>query len=456
MEKFIARSIEYGLYLFLFLLPWQTRWIFYPRELGGAFYEYGSFSLYLTDILAILILLFSGIFFSRQRKTKDLFSLAKYWYAIILLDLAAFVSIFFATDTWLAIYRYLGLLLGIGIFSLLINFPFKKSWALISLSLSVLIQSGIAFYQFFSQDSLESKWLGMARHIPYDAGVSVVEAMGNLGFVERWMRAYGSLPHPNMLGGFLAMSLILVVSYHVYGRKRDWQTDSEDYSFSKFIQSLLFRLTVVFSGAALFLSFSRSAWLAAFLFLGLFLFILILKRDLLSQKFLLPLVLSLGVILFFLSYPFSNLIESRIEARMRIEQISSHERASSTEQAILAIKEDWLIGKGIGNYTLVASQSRPDQPAYNYQPAHNSFLLLWAEIGIIGIIAFIFLLLSVFLLDVSAVTLAFRFPILIALGLLLYFDHWFWSLHFGVLFLFALLGLARRLFSIDEEPQDVV
>jgi len=49
MLKTINKTIEYGLYLLVFLLPIQTRWII---KLGES--EYGTVSLYGTDVLLIL------------------------------------------------------------------------------------------------------------------------------------------------------------------------------------------------------------------------------------------------------------------------------------------------------------------------------------------------------------------------------------------------------------------
>ncbi|MFH0924009.1 MAG: hypothetical protein V1825_04730 [Candidatus Falkowbacteria bacterium] len=64
MLKTINKTIEYGLYLLVFLLPIQTRWII---KLGES--EYGTVSLYGTDILLImLIALFAVLHF----KTKKL------------------------------------------------------------------------------------------------------------------------------------------------------------------------------------------------------------------------------------------------------------------------------------------------------------------------------------------------------------------------------------------------
>jgi len=55
--KFINKTIEYGLYLLVFALPIQTRWIIKAGALNGGPWEYGTYSLYATDILLLLLLL---------------------------------------------------------------------------------------------------------------------------------------------------------------------------------------------------------------------------------------------------------------------------------------------------------------------------------------------------------------------------------------------------------------
>ena len=55
----------------------------------------------------------------------------------------------------------------------------------------------------------------MAVHKAEELGTSVVETVGADGLGERWLRAYGGLDHPNILGGILAVALLLFIILHI-------------------------------------------------------------------------------------------------------------------------------------------------------------------------------------------------------------------------------------------------
>ena len=146
----IEKIIEYGLYLLIFLLPVQARWIIRAGELNGGYSEYGTVSLYGTDILIIIILI-SFVFYKflisnfkflinvkcqmsppkvnpcpSGRRAPLVGNVKLAWLFIVLLGLASFISIFFAPDKILAIYSYIKLLLGVGLFWLVINANYDR------------------------------------------------------------------------------------------------------------------------------------------------------------------------------------------------------------------------------------------------------------------------------------------------------------------------------------------
>ena len=472
--------IEYGLYLLVFLLPIQTRWIIKAGELG----EYGTISLYGTDILLILLLSLFIVFKSQipnpksQINYKSQIPNPKYriWFLIAGLELMVFISIFFADDKLIAVYRYGLFLLGVGLFWLIISANYNKIKLVYSLLAGIFLQACLGIWQFLTQSSFACKWLGLAQHNAGDLGVSVVEAISSIdGIAERWLRAYGGLDHPNVLGGLLVVGLLLIVGLLVINSKYQIPNNKQ-------IPNIKFQITnkfhpAIFCGTkfqnyllityylllitALFFTFSRGAWLGLIVGLAMMLFIVVVKKNLAVQKKILEIILISGILIFILFNQYQDLVMTRVSGDARLEVKSSIERIESYKDSWELIKDNWLLGVGIGNYTLeirnLKLEIEDDMPSWYYQPVHNVFLLLWAEIGIIGLLFFISLfLLSAFLSAQAGCFLLSKnkaeaenfniqkFSLLAALLVMFLVDHWWWSLHFGVLFLWLVLGLMLK------------
>ncbi len=463
LKNKLSIMIEYSLYLFIFILPWQTRLIIKEGEINGGYFEYGTYSLYASDILLLFLFFLSAIYVFKKRKgwqdfyQKNNIKIKKYWYALAFLDLFAFISIFVASNHYLAFYKYICLLSGIGLFVIIIYFPYKKSKAIVSFSLSLLLQGIIALVQFFMQISPANKYLGMANHDPINLGVSVVEGMGNLGYIERWLRSYGSLDHPNILGGFLTMGLLIVLINLLIKSKKTSLNHLDNFRRKIFKMNILFYPVIFFTVIGIFFSFSRTAWLAMFIFLSLFILITIFKKDKLIQKYFLPIFLYSGIIIFLISIPFGNLIEARLKGQGRLEYISKVERINSAYLAKDILKDHYLFGTGIANYTLsLKNDYVKDEKSYYYQPTHNTFLLIWSEIGIFGLIAFLLFLMFLFFEESNKESFIYRITLFFTFVVFLFFDHWWWSLHFGILYFFLICGFFSVLFKLDNKAENML
>jgi O-antigen ligase len=130
-----------------------------------------------------------------------------------------------------------------------------------------------------------------------------------------------------------------------------------------------------------------------------------------------------------------------------LENISNTERLNQTNEAINIIKENLFSGIGINNYT---SQLKlfdiEEREAWNYQPVHNVYLLSLAELGLLGFITFLTIF-AFLLYKCFKNKLFFDFFLIISILMLFLFDHWLWSLHFGIMFLFFILALIQRKIS---------
>lgn len=466
----IKKILEILIYLTAFLLPIQTRWIIHSGVLNGAYFEYGTISLYAIDILILLMLLFVfGDFFIKRFKgphVKD------YWWLLAVLEFSVFVSIIFSLDKLIAIYGYLRFLIGLALFYLILNLNYSRIKLIYSFLTGVLIQAFLGIWQFLTQSSFSTKWLGIAVHDPATLGTSVVETQGGV----RWLRAYGGLDHPNMLGGLMVIGLFFVILllieqgevkknnkflnlmtrwkvFDLYPLKKYKPAfNIRDYFTINFLALIAYYFLLVIFFVTLIFTFSRGSWIA---FLGGFLAILlasIYRRDLFIQKKLLKVVLVVGVLIFILFNIYGDLAQTRVSAQTRLEIKSNIERMESYQSAEEILNNNWFFGVGVGNYPLaVEKYVLGGQPAYYYQPVHNVFLLVWSEIGIIGLIFF-----ASFLFFVSYVLSKnlknkknkdiYLISILIAVLVSSLFDHWWWSLHFGILLFWFILA-----FLLNEE-----
>ena len=109
----IQKIISWGFYLMVFLLPWQTSWLAQAGELNGGFWEYGTFSLYATDLLFLLtLLLFVSWQFDRGVPPKNI-KFSKLGFSLLAFLIIAALSTFWAVSQPLAWFGFLQLAEGL-------------------------------------------------------------------------------------------------------------------------------------------------------------------------------------------------------------------------------------------------------------------------------------------------------------------------------------------------------
>src|SRR3989338_1267451 len=190
--------------LFGFLLPLQTRWIVRDAPVDDSVWEYGRVSIYSFDLVLLLIavivlFLLSG---SRIKSRMTMGRLAWTMGAAVFVVYELFVSLE-PVLTGAALVRVLLIAVAGG-------YLFKQDSIVLPRTLSAFVVSmtpsaGFGAAQFFTQSSMIStKWLGLSWQEASTLGASVVEAQGG-----RWLRAHGTMPHPNALGGFSSVALVI-------------------------------------------------------------------------------------------------------------------------------------------------------------------------------------------------------------------------------------------------------
>jgi len=425
--NFFKKLIAYSFYLFVFLLPWQTKLIL--RSDATNFQE---ISLYLSS--AFLIFSLFLLFFYKIKWFKDETKVSGLWLALTSFEIFIIISFFFSTDQILSFYHYILILLGIGLFYLLreANDKYQYEEAILNKTkivylffISVFLQACLGIYQFLTQSTFAFKYLGLAEHNPNALGTAVVECSSG-----RWLRSYGGFDHPNIFGGVLAITLL--VSIYLLARKKVIRSKAE-------MSSSLFLFIFYFVGLlALFFTFSRAAYLAFFIGLICLLIINIRQKDYwILGRFLALLFFSI-VMAGLIAFPYSDLLVARSGSDTRLERKSRDERIEYSYQAKEVISQHWASGVGIGNYVNfieIKDQFRKD--IWDYQPVHNFFLLLWAEAGVGALFS---ILIFFFYLKKDCQTNIF-WAVFMAVITLMFFDHWLLSLPFGVIFLFFVFGL---------------
>lgn len=417
----IARVI---FYLWLLLLPWQTRFFW----TSGWPSEYHTYSIFVTDLVFGV---WAGLVTLRIKRDWPPvpFSLKL---AVSFLVIGGLLSLIGSVDFWYSVYSLLRVLAAISLIWLIPMLGVSLRTVYLMLLGGILAPMLLGLAQFLFQQSWSSKWLGLALHDPSVSGTSVVE----FG-LERWLRAYGSLPHPNILGGLLVAGLILS-GYFYLKFYVDWDTAARYYLGIGYLSIWVLAL------AALIATFSRSAWIGFLIGLGIIGVEAFANQriKLSARPAFIKLMAIAAVVVSLFGFFWTPLFTGRLTGEGRLEVKSFSEREIYKQQARFLASKNWFNGVGFGNFTLAARQVFGFKaPVEFYQPVHDIYWLSFSEIGIMAI--GFWLLLFGFLIGrvgggVGPAMLI--FSIFLTIGI---FDHYFWSLPYGLWLFWLSLALAN-------------
>lgn len=375
----------------------------------------------------------------------------------------AALSLSAALNAWLGLYHWLRLALMVGLFFYVIFNLKRYNWRLILwlLVIAGLLQAAIAGFQFFAQSDLGLQVLGEARLGPQIDGVAKLEVGG-----QKIVRGYGLLPHPNVLGAFLILAIFSLLGLFLGNGqlnspsfKKGGKRRRLNFSFLLYALTGLALIVFLFG---LFVTFSRSAWLAGavggVLFLAGYFWRYYHSKQQgaadLSRLAVLGGTLVLTVIL--LVVVFTPLVQERL-------RVLPDEPAVALRQFYLQAGGQMFVGSpvlgvGLGQFVPNLKLQQPDllYPEWLFQPVHNIYVLAAIELGILGLLAFIVLLILVlrFVLlssvngHLSFVKSQMAFVILafLIIGL---FDHFFWTTPAGQYLFWLVLGLTGAMGLTD-------
>jgi len=422
----LSKITDYLILIFLFFLPWQTRWIYGYATLNGRPWEYGTLSFYGTEILLWFIIILTGIRLFGNKEFWQNIQNKSFWLWRLFIFIIGLSIIFFGIYTYAvspvkeASIQFVSRFIGAICLMICLaqsKLDFKKMG--LAFWCGGVLQGLLAIWQFWSQSVFSSKWLGLAVHSASDIGASVIQTAD-----ERWLRAYGSFGWPNSLGIYLAIVFVLGILL------------AQKYS-KKFQPLFLVGQIIVMAG--LIFSFSRASWLAT---VAGILFLLVIaiwkKRKEIVISILKNLIAGILMLIIILSI-LPNLFIARVQSSGYLEQLSIAERVSQYDTVGDIIADNFLMGVGPGMYTYYLAENF-EIPAYGlYQPVHNVYLLALAEFGVIWFLIFIIGLayLAIHLYKKNILFL----PLIVVLFSFGFFDHYLWTLFAGQVLLFSIFGL---------------
>ncbi len=423
--------------LFLASLFFPIRYVFPTKEAfqTGAYSDFTSISLYLSDIFLILTTLFILPLKSSKLSQEDL-KIANLGLPIFLIWLILGIIFKLRTNSslnyWFLL-KYLELAVSYGTAYYLFSKTTIKGLFLKSFVFFATFESILALWQFFNQKSLGLGKIGEQVLSPHLQGIAKIVSDGTA-----YIRGYGTFPHPNLLSAFLVVGVFFSIYLLINSKNK-----------------LLYNLAILINTLGLTVTFSRAAYLALAIGLVMFFYYtLVIARSasdeaISHQKKIASVALAMTAMAILASF---ILFHPYLSTRATISDSASLERIFYAKLGLQMIKENPVFGIGIGESVLHMQQfSYLRLWPWQIQPIHNYFLLAAAELGIPGAL----ILISIFLSHLWGLVKKLKSPIsfelttyyllfttiLCAFLVLMQFDHYFYTLQQTQMLLWVILGI---------------
>lgn len=369
MERFFA-------VFWLLSIPTQLGRHFWLKESSvmGVRIDYLSIIFYLTDLVWLGWVI-------KNKETKKILNSKSLNFTNLIILLFVGVNIIFSGARWVALYRWL----RIGQWWLTIKLVNKNKKEILNYLIKIvpwwiIVESFLGLAQIINGGSLNGIWwwLGERRFTYGGIGIAQFRILD-----QAWIRAYGTFSHPNSLAGFLLLAWLWLKSSVLRapplkkgGLFRVWY----------WVVNWSAVMGIVLSG-------SRIVW-------GLTIVLLVVEEILKTKnnakkgtvatvpsKIIGKILLYIGIICIILGVISVNYRLSDFVGGWDTDSIEKRELLALS--AIKMIKKTPLFGVGAGNFVV----NLPKFPVGNFywrQPVHNIFLLVWSEIGILGIMLLFF------------------------------------------------------------------
>ena len=419
-EKFLFLSNQLFLIL-IFLIPLNLgkHFEYIGSYVWGILIDYLIPTIYVQDIIAILILLFwilGGGLKKIIENTETLISKKEIQFSILFI-FSLFLSVIASTRFIPSVYYWFRIFLYFSIFIyILIEIPVEDYFFKILniLALSVLLISILGIAQYFNKGSVFNNYLILGEQ-PYSASTFGITRKNLFG--RAVVPAYGLFRHPNTFGGFLSLILIWLLSF----------IKKNKFYFLSFLFGLL----------ALIFTFSTISWVV--FILGI-IFHLIFSKYPKNIKYRKRQAMYITVFICILM-----LILPLFKIFANSDDPSIHRRSNFLRASYRMINDYPLFGVGVNNSTIKIDTYNIESRDVRFtQPVHNMFVLIFSEAGVFSFLIFILFMHSSGkrLLNSSYFHLfLISFLQIILLGS---FDHYFITMHQTLLLFWIVFGLALQ------------
>jgi O-antigen ligase len=406
--------------------PLRARISVVARPTVPVYGDFTDFLLFVSDVALLLTLGLWALSLALGRREVRVGPRFLAW-PVAALVVVAWLSVPLAVDVPLAAYTATRLVLLVLLGLYVADEVDRLTRLVVPLALMIVGQAVVGIGQVVGQRSLGLSGLGEHVLSPI-LGVAVVTAHDG----TRYLRAYGLTDHPNILGGLLALSLILLGGAIALDadRRQPWTV-------------------VVFAlgAAALLLTFSRGAWFALVAGVVVLTGMLAAARDRGALRRLGVACAAALVVAAPFVAPYRDVIQARADSSGQTAKDlrAVSEREAVSEATTHLVVDRPILGVGIGTLPIAIEQVRPDF-AYHYEPASVVLLDVTAETGLVGGGAYLVVLLAPWIalarhrrrwtgdLAVTSAALA-------ALTVVGFFDYYTWTYSAGRIWAWVVLGL---------------
>jgi len=293
-------------------------------------------------------------------------------FALVLYMLSGILSLYNALSKELVVLELVRLMFLLIIFYTVMNFGKREyiSVFILTLSICVFLEFLLSFYQYKTGRLFGLYAFGETR---YEFG---------LGYLQS--RVSGTFSHANGLAYFFELLLPLMFAMILVEENK--------------MLKLWYTVVFLFGLYGLIITLSRGGWLATAVSLPI-VFLLLFRKRITEKKFILSLFFGLAAVIV-LGVIFYPTIAKRFQA---YDYGSAGTRRPLNIAAISVIKQFPIAGVGMNNFAKVFRTYDTTGGSSLFQTqglVHNLFLGVWTETGTIGIIAFIWIFLSSFIVAI--------------------------------------------------------